>query len=306
MKIKYLFIFVPIIFISCSKTEEETPISGQLNFICADDIAPIIKLQVEDFTRLYPKAKVNQINTSARDAVVQLLNDSVEVIAIGRNFNPEELEVIKKNNFVIDSVKIAYEAIVAIVNTSNKISDIHVDDIKNILEGKKFSWSQIKGSKLQNKIVLALGDMNNGVNEYLRKRILNNKKIESITIKCNSTVDVISAVQKYENAIGFVGLNSITTKELNVKVLNVGDPNFYRDTVKKELEYFAPHQAHIYRNYYPLTRKIFILHNNVRYGVGVGFTTHVATNIGQHLFVKYSLVPAIMPVRLVQLSNEEN
>ncbi|MEK7819360.1 MAG: substrate-binding domain-containing protein [Bacteroidota bacterium] len=301
-----ILIFLCLNFISCSKNEEEfeTATRGNLVFYTSEDVSPIIEKQVEEFTRLYPEAKIKQLSASSRETFVHLLNDSVEMIATGRFFNKEELEVISKNKIEIDTFRIAYEGVVAIVNSTNKLSQIHVEDIKAILEGKKFSWSQIKGTNFQTKIVLPLCDLNDGINEYLRTRFLNGNKITSDIFPCTTTAQVISTVRKYENAIGFVSLNWLMTNNYDVKTLEIGDPTFFRDSTKKEIEYFSPHQAHIYRNYYPLSRKIYIFSSKLKHGVGVGLITHVATTQGQHLFVKYGLVPAIMPIRLIQLSSE--
>lgn len=306
LKVKISILLFSLFFVSCKNNEEvETATIGKLNLTVSDDVFPITEIQVNEFMRLYPDAKIKLISTSSRDAIVQLLNDSVEIIVSGRNLNKEEKEVAIKNEIKIDSILIAYEGIAVIVNNKNKVSQITTNEIKNILNGKIFNWSNIKGSNLQSKILLNFCGVNDGVNEFLRGRFFGGDNFSATSIVCKNSEEVISNVEKYDNSIGFISQNWIEIKKENIKVLDVHDPNYYRDSVKKEVEYFSIHQANIYRNYYPLWRKLFILHRNIRDGVGVGFSTHVATNIGQQIFVKNGLVPATLPVRLVQLSNEE-
>lgn len=40
-------------------------------------------------------------------------------------------------------------------------------------------------------------------------------------------------------------------------------------------------------------------------GLGAGFTAFVASERGQRIVLKFGLVPATMPVRLVEIINEE-
>ncbi|MCL5020211.1 MAG: phosphate ABC transporter substrate-binding protein, PhoT family, partial [Bacteroidetes bacterium] len=67
---------------------------------------------------------------------------------------------------------------------------------------------------------------------------------------------------------------------------------------------YYPYQAHIYRHYYPLTRPIYFLTRNLDDGLGAGFLTFVVSASGQQIFVNNGLVPATMPVRLIQLNNQ--
>ena len=87
-------------------------------------------------------------------------------------------------------------------------------------------------------------------------------------------------------------------------MLEVGDPEFKSDSTVTEMEYFAPHQAHIYRNYYPLSRSIYIFTHKAGRGVARGFAAFAAGVDGQKIIVKNGLVPATMPVRLVQLQQQ--
>ena len=140
-----ILIFLCLNFISCSKNEEEFETATRGNLVFTHlRMSPIIEKQVEEFTRLYPEAKIKQLSASSRETFVHLLNDSVEMIATGRFFNKEELEVISKNKIEIDTFRIAYEGVVAIVNSTNKLSQIHVEDIKAILEGRNLVGRKLK------------------------------------------------------------------------------------------------------------------------------------------------------------------
>ena len=108
----------------------------------------------------------------------------------------------------------------------------------------------------------------------------------------------------HNNAIGFVSQSWVSSTPAKTRILDIGDPNFTRDSASTTLEYFPPLQAHVYRGYYPLSRTLYLFSRNAGTGVGIGFTAFVTGAEGQKLFLKNGLVPATMPVRLIQLQSQ--
>jgi phosphate transport system substrate-binding protein len=70
-------------------------------------------------------------------------------------------------------------------------------------------------------------------------------------------------------------------------------------------EYFKPYQAYIAQKIYPLWREVYIISKEAYTGLGTGLTAFIASERGQRIVLKFGLVPATMPVRLVELINEE-
>jgi phosphate transport system substrate-binding protein len=69
-------------------------------------------------------------------------------------------------------------------------------------------------------------------------------------------------------------------------------------------EFVMLHQANIYRGYYPFHYKIYILSTAQRSGLANGFSAFVASHMGQKIIQDSGLVPATMPIRLVQLKED--
>lgn len=289
---------------ACHEEERETPTKGNLTIISSEDVFPVIDLQVKDFTRVYDQTKITHLSSSTRDAIVQLLNDSVKLIVSTRDFNDEENKVIADNHLDVVATKIAYDGVAVVVNEKNALTKLSVDELKKILTGNISRWSNLKESKLSSAVVIAMGDPNSGVYEYLMSRLIGSEKLAPTVLPCTSTSEVLKVVSEHPNAIGFAGISWLPTAPENVKVLEIGDPKYKSDSTSTTLEYFSPHQAHIYRNYYPLSRPIYIFTHNAGRGVAVGFTSFAAGAEGQKIIVKNGLVPATMPVRLVQLNQQ--
>lgn len=289
---------------SCNEEKRETPTAGSLTMISSEDVFPVIDLQVNDFTRTYTDAKITHLSATTREAIVQLLNDSVKLIVTPRDFNNEEQRVVTQNEMEITKIPIAYDGVAVIVNDKNSITRISVNELKDILTGTVRNWSDKKASKMFGPIVVAMGEPNSGVYEYVKTRIAQSAEFAPVVFPCATSPEVISYVSQRSNAIGFVAVGWLSALPANVRVLEVGDPMYKSDSTKTDLEYFAPYQAHIYRNFYPLRRTISIMTHNAGRGVALGFSSFSAGAEGQKIIVKNGLVPATMPVRLVQLNQQ--
>lgn len=298
----FLVVFLSVVLCSCSNEKRETLTSGSLTMLTSEDVFPVIDIQVSDFQRMYDQVKIKNSSVSSREAIVQLLNDSVKLIVCAREFNQEERSVIAKNELEVDSIKVAYDGIAVVVNQKNSLLRLTTAELQQILSGAVNRWTNVKGSNLTSAVVIAVGEKNSGVHEYLRTRLMNGGEITGDVVPCAVSSDVFKVVNEHPNTIGFVSLAWLSKMPEQLRVLEIGDPAFRRDSSVTELEFFTPHQAHIYRKYYPLSRTIYLYALNVGKGPGLGFMSFAASSDGQKIIVSNGLVPATMPVRLVQLN----
>lgn len=299
-----LSLFVFFTWSGCQNDTRDLPTRGNLVVISSEDIFPAIDTEVKEFESMYEQAHITHLQSTTRDAVVQLLNDSVKVITSPRQFNDEERAVIQKYKLEVDTFKIAYDAALVLVNENNSLTRIKVEELKDILLGKTKTWHDVGEKKISGRIVVALGGVNSGMYEYVKQRITNFQPFADVVYPCSTTTHVISYVAAHTNAIGFVSQSWVTSTPAKTRILDIGDPGFSRDSTSTILEYFPPLQAHVYRGYYPLSRTLYLFSRNAGTGVGIGFTAFLTGVEGQKIFLKDGLVPATMPVRLIQLESQ--
>ncbi|MDH3251970.1 MAG: substrate-binding domain-containing protein, partial [Ignavibacteria bacterium] len=82
--------------LGCSGDRTEvSPTRGAVSIECDESVQPVMQIEADDFSSLYPDAKVTMKYVHAREAVADFINDSVRVIVSARKFNEEELNVMK-------------------------------------------------------------------------------------------------------------------------------------------------------------------------------------------------------------------
>ena len=65
--------------------------------------------------------------------------------------------------------------------------------------------------------------------------------------------------------------------------------------------YYRPQQGFIYDKSYPFVREVYIISRETFAGLGSGFKNWICGEQGQRIVLKSGLVPATMPIRLVQI-----
>jgi phosphate transport system substrate-binding protein len=114
---------------------------------------------------------------------------------------------------------------------------------------------------------------------------------------------VIDYVAKNKNAIGLVSVNWVCDKNDSIcrSYTNKIKIAAVSHQVLSPGSYFRPEQGSIYDKSYPFTRKINLVSRESFLGLGTGFISWCSGEQGQRIVLKSGLVPATMPIRLIQI-----
>jgi len=289
--------------VGCQGERKETPTKGHVTVITSESVSPLVKAEKQKFEELYPDAHVSLEVAHAREAIARLFNDTIKVIVSSRPLNTEERQVAQKANLQFSEYKIAIDAIAIIVNNSNPVTQLRTTELDSIFTGKIDRWRGPGGASKASPIELCLPSRNSGTFEVFAAKVLKGEDVAKPEAVTATSPDMMQFVSSHPAAIGMIGLNWLDSNETRVKVLELSDP-FAPDSLGIRGKYFKPLQAYVYQGYYPLTRDIIIYSKADLYSVGIGFVSFVTSAPGQKIVLNSGLVPATMPVRLVQLTRE--
>jgi len=288
---KHIFIlFLFSIIVSCKKetNSKETMLSGETTFLVDESIFPIVEDQKNVFENTY-QAKI-QLNTKTETEIVNSLIDQNEKVGILTRLLSQEEETYIK--ITPKRTKFAIDAVVFIVNKQTQDSIISLDEVYAYLNGKE--QKSIKNLVFDN----PNSSVVRTVFEKLNIDIQKNKTLYSK----GTSAELIKFVSENEEYIGVIGINWLTqtpTELLkyseNIKILSVAD---FKSNNKEIHEYIFPSQANIGKKTYPLTRELFLLNYQGTTGLGMGFASFIASDIGQ----KIILTSGLAPVRLEPLN----
>jgi phosphate transport system substrate-binding protein len=281
------------------KKKGETATSGYRLLLAADPYVPLVQQEVDQFMSIYPEVKMEIRSASTREAVVLLLNDSVQSIVIDRQFNEEEQQIIQQAAIRIVENRIAEDGVAIIVHKQNPISSIRTESVRSIVANTVKDWSQITEAHWSGDIDFVLTSKNSGMNELLQKRFFSvSKPLEPTTVMPNQS-EVVKYVSTHPRAIGCVAASLVSDGREQIKILSV-----VTKSPEGDEKAYEPRQQEIYNALYPFHYSLYLYNVETKTSVGVGFGALVLSNVGQKIIQRAGLVPASIPYRTIQLHAE--
>lgn len=280
----------------------DTPTSGSITIAVDESLKPLFDTEVDTFMGLYKRAQVKIIYTSEADAMRQLLLDSVRLAVVTRKLKVEELESFKVQTITPRQVTVAKEGIALILNRNNPDSSINMSQLRDMLTGKITNWKQLNPKAKSAPIEIVFDQPTSGILRYLKDSLA----IDSLPANCfavKNNPSVVEYVSKKENALGLIGVSWISDKDDSTTNVFVHTIRLAQLSTNGK-DYFQPYAAYIAQKQYPLIREITIISREARAGLGTGFTAFVAGEKGQRMILKAGLVPATMPIRVVEINRQ--
>ncbi|MBA3970546.1 MAG: substrate-binding domain-containing protein [Bacteroidetes bacterium] len=283
----------------------DTATSGEVNIVVDESFQKLFDNQAFTFEAIYKNAKINVSYLPENEALDRMLKDSCKVVVMCRDITAEERKSFEAQNLFPISTKIAEDAIVFIVNPENMDTILTVDKVKSILSGKDSTWTQLNKASQLGGINVVFDNAGSANARYMRDTLLGGTDFSKNVFAAKSNLEVIEYVNTHKNALGVLSVNwisdmddSATTNILKkVKVVAIA-----KDEASTPVKAY---QAYIKTKEYPFTRGVYMINRQTRAGLGMGFVSFVAGDKGQLMILKAGLVPAIAPVRLVEINIEK-
>jgi phosphate transport system substrate-binding protein len=293
-----LISFAFIIVFSCDKKaksqDEQTILKGKATILVDETLLPVIEDQVDVFENQY-NASITLVGKSESE-IVQLLSKNKQQLAIlSRELTKNEAEIFEIKKIKPKVTRLAIDAIAFISHKNNNDTIIDLEKVITFVQGK--NQNNFKG--------LVFDNPNSSTVRYIKELAKINVLPEDKIFSFQTNNEVIQFVSKNEGMIGVIGVNWLSqpTPKMQeivnkVKVLSV-----------KSLEgkdFVKPSQDNIASGLYPLTREIKMLNYQPFSGLGMGFASFVAGEIGQRIILKSGLVPVRIPNRNIIIRKEIN
>ena len=291
------FLGLIIVFFACNqnnkpKNEEETILKGSTSVLVDETLLPIVEDQVEVFESLY-EAKIKVNAKSEAETILALSKDTSKIAILSRKLNPEEVKVFSSKKIKPRTTEFATDAIAFISNQRNKDTLIALQEVVNFLKG--MPNSSIKGLVFDNPNSSTVRYMNElaGIKELPSKGIFSFKTNE----------EVIQFVSENEGMIGVVGVNCLMEPSLKMRPI-VDKINILSVKGIGKTDYFAPTQNNLAEKKYPLARDLYIINCQGYSGLGMGFASFIAGEVGQRITLKSGLLPVNMPGRNIKIRKQ--
>ncbi|WP_300977049.1 PstS family phosphate ABC transporter substrate-binding protein [Flavobacterium sp.] len=291
-KVSLLLVFF-VLLVSCKYDKnEETILKGNVAITVDETILPLLDAQADVFQNKYD-ATIKLVPKSEAETLNDLFNAKTGVAVLTRNLIEKEQNNFKQKKIIPKITIFAKDAIAFVRNKTASDTLIAISDVIDFIKGT--NKSGIKG--------LVFDNPNSSTVSYIKTLAGVAALPEKGVYSFKSNEEVIKFVAENDGMIGVIGMNWISEPSQNmlpylqnVSVLSVKG--------LKGKTFISPTQNNIAEGTYPLARDLYIVNCQGYSGLGMGFASFIAGDVGQRIVLKSGLLPVRVPGRKFNVRNE--
>jgi phosphate transport system substrate-binding protein len=300
-----LLVVIPLVVSCLGRTAtNETPTRGNIKIIADESFQPLIETEVFTFTHLYINAKIKAEYKPEFDVINDFMNDSTKVIVTSKKLTDAQIQYLRDTLVVARTTTFAYDALALVTNKENLDSLMKYNTVKDIFLGKITRWNEINPKSKLGEIRVIFDNTKSGNIRYFKDQFSIKDTLGTNFYAVHSNPEVINFVSRNPDALGIVSVNWISDKHDSLSMSFIKKINVVAVSQQfvNDGSYYRPQQGFIYDKSYPFVREVYLISRETFAGLGSGFINWACGEQGQRIVLKSGLVPATMPIRLVQIN----
>ncbi|MRR32206.1 phosphate ABC transporter substrate-binding protein, partial [bacterium] len=221
--------------------------------------------------------------------ITALINKTIDIANASRQISAQELTAAKNAGLNPQEFIIARDAIAVIVNPSNPVDHLTLEQLSGIYRGDIKNWNEVGG---EDRVIVRLSrETNSGTHVYFLDAVvrLGNSKDKTIfsrdTLLLPSSEGIISEVRDNPNAIGYDGLGYVTNEVKKVAISSLATPDVY----------VLPSAATVSDKTYVISRNLYMYTPDVPTGPVKDYLDWILSPDAQQIVQNLGFVPNVKP-----------
>ena len=216
--------------------------------------------------------------------IAALINGTVDIANASREMKESEIKEARDKGIEPVQHIVAIDALAVIVNLSNPVDKLTIDQLSDIFTGRITNWREVGGNDAP--IVLVSRETNSGTHVYFLERVVRkgdskNKDIFAPqTLLMPSSVGITSEIQRNPNAIGYDGLGYVTKHEKMIAVAKDASSPYVAPSVQSGSD-----------GSYPISRGLYMYSAGEPSGAIADFIAWIKGPQGQKIVADLGFVP---------------
>ncbi len=237
-------VLIVIIALSGCVGNENTSPSNVLDIKGSDTLVQLVSDMAETYMLEHPSAKISVTGGGSGTGIASLINDEVHIADSSRSIKDREIEGASERGVEVWEFVIARDGLTIIVNPSNTVSKLTLDEVGAIYRGEITNWNEVGGNDLE--ITLYGRQSTSGTYEYMRDFVVKADYFPNM-LNMEGNKAIVDGVKADVSSIGYVGIGYLRDE---IKAIDLAE--------SEGSDYVSPlDPANVLSGEYPLTRPLY-------------------------------------------------
>lgn len=179
-------------------------LAGNLVVKGSTTILPIAQKVAEEFMKENADVRISIAGGGSGNGIKALIDGTCDIAKSSRFIKKQELELAVGRGVYPVPFCIANDCIVPVVHPSNTITNLTLEQLKNIYKGTVRNWKEVGGPDRE--IVVVSRDTSSGTYEVWEEMVLGGDKVYPGALLQASNGAIVQTVAKNKNAVGYIGI----------------------------------------------------------------------------------------------------
>lgn len=235
-------------------------------------VLPVAQGTLEAFMKKNPQIQMSLSGGGSGDGIKALIDKTTDIATSSREIKKEEITLAQTKGIKPVAHVVAHDAIIPVVHPKNKVSNLSIDQLSQIYQGKITNWKEVGGEDL--KIVVISRDSSSGTFESWDHFVMKKAKVTPRAQMLASNGAIVTAIAKNRYAIGYLGIGYVNKSVKGVQVNGITAS--VATALSKE---------------YPFSRELYMYTDGDAKGDVAKYIAFVKSPEGQKIVVKEGFVP---------------
>jgi len=252
----------------------------------SDTMVNLVQAWAEKYMEKNPDAFVAVTGGGSGTGLSSLISGTCDVAMSSRNIKEKEITLARQRGIEPHEIKVALDGLAVVVNPSNPIGQLTLDQLAAIFTGKIVNWKELGGK--DERIVVLSREVNSGTHVYFKEHVLRkndpNSQEEFVpsALMLSSSQAIADEVAGNSAAIGYYGMGYISPSQKPIAVAKTDKDDYIPPTIENVLD-----------GKYPISRPLFVYTNGAPSGLVGEFIDFDLSFEGQEIVRTTDFVPLI-------------
>ena len=272
---------------------------GMIQIKGSDTMVNLIQILAESFMAKHPGTPIAVLGGGSGTGIAALINGTCEIANISREISEKEARMAVGRGASPTLFVIAIDGLTVVVNASNTVDELSVDQIGAVYRGEITNWKAIGGPDMR--ISLYGRQSNSGTYVFFQEFVLGNQDYSPQMKQMNGNAQIIEGIIKDKAGIGYVGVGYI----LNLKTGEVRKGLKVLDVSKdSHSDVYSPlDEKAVEKGDYPIVRALYQVTREKPQGGVLDFLKFATGPEGQKIVAEEGFFPISS---LQRTANERN